>query len=374
MDLIEKLERFIYESPAWKLLLAVFVLCLVKTGIWHMPSQVTSLHIVRDPFVNPFGAYPEAHYLVWNWLGPFLAWLVGASSINKLFALHLAFSAAFTSLFVRAAFTHLPQEASRTAVILFAVLPVSTTAYFWVGTDSLTLLLMMVALAFPGVAVVTFLCGLLLGMQHFEQGIFAAAALLFPVFASRRQGYELAYSVKFSLLLFLGAVAGKLALAVLFRHYGIEVNSGRAYYLREHFQSLVSAFFVHLPYILWSVLGTGWLVALRFADWGWRAVPFFLGLAGLCALLPVVADQTRVMAVVSFPLVSAYWLLNRDFLGKLGRREVAFIFAIWVILPFSWVWEGVPRWSVFPYDVAYVLHQAFGWFAVPEDAMLWPFK
>lgn len=374
MNLITRIERFIYESPAWKLLLAVFALCLVKTGIWHMPSQATSLHIVRNPFVNPFGPYPEAHYLVWNWLGPFLAWLAGATTIGKLFALHLALSAAFTFLFVKVAFTHLPREAGRTALVLFAVLPVSTTAYFWVGTDSLTLLLMMVALAFPGAAVVTFLSGLLLGMQHFEQSIFAAAALLFAVVASRRQGYELAYSVRFCLLLFLGVIAGKVALVGLFRHCGIEVNSGRAYYLREHLQVFLSAFFFHLHDILWSVLGLGWLIALRFTDWGRRAVPFFVGLAGVCVLLPVVADQTRVFAVVTFPLVTAYWLLNRDFLGKLGRREVALILAIWAIVPLGWVWDGVPRWSVFPHDVAYVLHQAFGWFAVPEDAMLWPFK
>jgi hypothetical protein len=33
----------------------------------------------------------------------------------------------------------------------------------------------------------------------------------------------------------------------------------------------------------------------------------------------------------------------------------------------------MPKWSVFPYDVAFVLHKVFGWFDVPANPTLWPF-
>jgi hypothetical protein len=40
----------------------------------------------------------------------------------------------------------------------------------------------------------------------------------------------------------------------------------------------------------------------------------------------------------------------------------------------SWIWIGAPKWSLFPYDVAYVLHRAFGWFTLPENLAAWPFQ
>jgi hypothetical protein len=97
-------------------------------------------------------------------------------------------------------------------------------------------------------------------------------------------------------------------------------------------------------------------------------------LAGLCILLlPVSEDQTRVLAIVTFPLVCVFWLFNQDFLENLQRWETSLIFVVWAMIPWSWVWRGMPKWSVFPYDVAFVLHKVFGWFDVPANPTLWPF-
>ena len=372
MKAIARVEQFVFEAKPWKLVLAIALLTLFKTGVWYMPNQGSVLAIAQNPFVNPF-ADPFAHYLFWSWLDPFLAWLVGAVTKWKLFGFHLAIALAFTLLFLRVAFRTLPGDMARAAVVLFSVLPVSATAYFWVGPDALTLLLLLLALAFPTYRVITFTIGLLLGMQHFEQGVFAVSALLFAVALSQRQGYGLRYTWAFCATLLVGVVGGKLILIQVFDHYDIVVNSGRMHWLRGHFDTITSQFFYHIHPVVWSVLGLGWLAALRFTDWGAKSVPFFLGLVGLCLLLPIVADQTRVLSIITFPLVFTYLLTNPDFLGKLGRREVAWLFGIWALMPWAWVWSGDPKWSVFPHDVAYVLHRLFGWFDVPPDPALWPF-
>lgn len=373
MQLTKKVEQLLFESPTWKLLAVVCALWLLKTGIWTYPNPRALWAMAQNPFASPF-TNPDEEYLMWSWLGPWLAWRTGAATMTSQFVLSLAQAAAFTFLFMRVALKNLPRELARTAIVLFAVLPVSTTAYYWVGYDSLTLLLMMAALAFPATPLVTLGAGLLLGMQHFEQGFFGAAGLSAAVFMSRRQGYPLPYGLKFCLLLAGAIVAGKLALVGLFQHYGIHVNSGRTYWVREHFGEMVANFFLHAHAIVWSVLGLGWLAAARFADWGRRSLPFFLVLGGLCLLAVITADQTRVVAIVSFPLLMAYWLRNPDFLSRLGRREVALVFALWAVTPMSWIWIGAPKWSLFPYDVAYVLHQAFGWFTLPENLAAWPFQ
>lgn len=372
MEAIKKIEDFIFESAAWKLILAISLITLFKTGIWYIPNLDASQAIAQNPFVNPFPD-PNAHYLFWSWLGPFAAWLIGAKSKFQFFAFHLAFSIAFTLLFIKIAFANFSDKLARSSIILFTVLPVSATAYFWVSSDSITLFLMLLALAFPQGAILTFIIGALLGMQHFEQGFFAAAGLLFAVFLSNKQGNYLKYSLKFCILLLLGVIAGKFTLIVIFKYHSIEVNSGRMHWLRGHIHLLLNQFFFHFHYIIWSILGLGWIIALRFIDWGRKSIPFFITLAGLCLLLPVSGDQTRVLAVLTFPLIAAYWLFNSDFLEKISKREISLIFSIWALMPWGWVWGGTPRWSAFPYDIAYILHRLFGWFDVPANPALWPF-
>jgi len=372
MNVLDKVERFIFESELWKLILVISILTLLKTGIWHTPSLNASLAIAQNPFVNPF-TDPNAHFLFWSWLGPFLAWLIGATSKWQFFGFHLLFSLAFTFLFTKLVFSRFSDVAARSSLIIFSALPVSATAYFWVSTDSITLFLMVLALVIPGSLAVVFFVGILIGMQHFEQGFFAAAGLLFAVSLSYLQGYSLKYSWKYCLLILLGIIFGKLLLYFIFYQSSIELNSGRMYWLIAHLRSLLSQFFFHSQFILWSVLGLGWLVALRFMDWGRNSAPFFITLAGLCLLLPVSEDQTRVLAVITFPLVAVYWLLNKDFLEKLTRKEISLLFTAWTLIPWGWTWVGEPKWSVFPYDVAYIMHRIFGWFSVPADPSFWPF-
>ena len=82
-------------------------------------------------------------------------------------------------------------------------------------------------------------------------------------------------------------------------------------------------------------MGAGWIAIAKFTEQGQRAIPFLLSLFGLLLLLPIVSDETRVLAIVSFPLMAAYLLLNRDFLQSLSRRFACLVFGMWVLVPWS---------------------------------------
>lgn len=358
-----QLERFVFAAPAWRLVTALLLITLVKTGIWQIPNFGASRLIAQDPFVNPFQD-PNAHALYWSWLGPFLAWLVGATGPGSFFGLHLVFSLAFIAVVTATAFHRLPDREARVALVLFAVLPVSATALFWVSNDSLTLLLMAGAVAVPWAAAAAFL-GLALGMQHFEQAFIGFVGLLLALLIAQQPARR-------ALLVLAGIVAGKLALIGLFAALGIEVNSGRIYWLREHLPLLLDQFFFHAHLILFSVLGLGWLVLVKYLEWGQDRAGFLLTLVAALLLLPLSGDQTRVLAVVTFPLIATRWLGNRDFLAYLGDRFVAWLLLAWVLVPWAWAWGGEPRWSAFPYDVAFLLNRAFGWFELPADLASWP--
>jgi len=373
MKALDFIEDFIYKSPSWKLVSVILIATLFKTGIWYIPNLDASQLIAQNPFVNPFED-PNAHYLFWSWFGPFLAWFIGANGKWSFFFFHLFFSIAFTALFVRYVFKRFYDREARTSLILFSVIPVSATAYFWVSTDSITLFLMLLALAMPTNLVAVLLIGFCLGMQHFEQAFFGAGGVLFALLLSKycnKDRYD--YSINWAFVLLIGVIFGKIFLVCLFEYYDVTVNSGRSYWLKEHFSMLFYQFFFHFHYIIWSIFGIGWIVALKYIDQGKKAIPFFASLCSLMLLLPISGDQTRVLAIITFMLVAVYWLFNQELLAKINNQLVSMVFLFWLITPWGWCWGGVPKWSVFPYDVAYILHRFLGWFNVPANPALWPF-
>jgi len=384
MKLLEFLERFLFETAPWRLVSVIAVLIFVKVGVWYMPNLGDSNVLARNPFVNPF-ANPDAHYLMWNWFGPFLAWATGLTGRLEFFLLHLAFSIAFFFLVLYALFKRFEPTQARTAFLLFIVLPVSATAFFWVGTDSITLFIFTVVLVFPRPAIIPLLAGLLLGMEHFEQAFLAFAALLFSLVLTRMTQRTDPGSTAFTngrrpvpdigtcLFVLFGDLLGKVLLSGLFHYWHVEMNSGRLQWLKEHFTAVLSGFALHFEVVIWSVLGLGWIAALRYLDLARKPLPFFASLLGLCLTLPFFADQTRVLAIVSFPLIATYWLLNEELLARVSRREVAGLFLAWVVMPWSWVWSGLPKWSAFPFDVAFLIHAVSGAIDVPRNLDAWPF-
>ncbi|MCA8336437.1 hypothetical protein [Burkholderia multivorans] len=372
MKILNIAERFVFESRAWKFIAVILVVSLMKTGIWAIPNIVASQMLAQDPFRNPFSD-PGAQYLFWNWLGPFIAWLLHATSTTRFFVLHLAFSCAFTLLFIWTSFSRLDSRSARIAVLIFAALPVSMTAYYWVSYDSLTLLLMMCALAMPSGRIMTAAVGIGLGMQHFEQSFVGSMVVLGAMVVGTVYRAEKEYSWKWLFCLIAGIIVGKLVLTGIVRHWGIEVNSGRVFWLKKNLLMTLHQFLYHPFVTVFSALGTAWLVAFKQIDAGRKSIPIFLGLAALLLLLPISGDQTRVFAVSSFFLLSIYWLLNPHFLCLIDNRTAAALFLAWLVVPWAWVWGAVPRASAFPMDFVYVLHHAFGWFTLQPDMLSWPF-
>jgi hypothetical protein len=376
MFLLRQIERFTFTCKLWHLAAALFAVMIFKTGIWAYPSQDMFLRIARDPFVNPF-THPNDHYLLWNWLGPFVAWWIGATDATSYFLLNLALALAFTGLFVRLAILRLADRQARLALVFFFVLPVSATPYFWVGYDSLTLFLMVLALYWPRRPAVVFAIGVALGLQHFEQGLFASGGLLLARLLARRQGHDdraPLESIGFPLALLGGVVVGKLALFAVFAQAGVVVNSGRFVWLVAHLDSMLLNFASSWFFVVYAIFGIGWLLALSYLDRGRQAWPFFAGLLSILCLLPVVEDSTRVFAITAFPLICAFWLLDDGFLASFTDRAVAVVLGVWLCVPWLWAWGGVPQLGVFFYDVQYLAHAVTGWPELPGDLRLWPFR
>lgn len=372
VNLVDRLEGFLFRSSLHKLALVLAAVAVLKSGIWHIPNLDTYQQLAENPFAVPLPWEPGSHYLIWSWLGPFVAWVLGATGFTSFFLMHLGFSVMFTALFCWVTIRRLPEATARLALIVFFWLPVSTTAYFWVSLDSLTLLLMMVALGFPSSRAVGALAGFLLGLQHFELATVGFGALLAALVLRGSSRESLRVDVRWCLVVLAGVAAGRAALTAVFHWAEMEVLIDRSYWVGELFVHLVDMFWKYPQLILWSTLGAGWLVLIRYWELGRRALPFTLVFASLLVLCLLVDDQTRVVAVASFPLILVFWLHGDELAGLLEERFITWMTLAWLVVPWIWVWRGRPQTSVLTYGIARWLGQTTGWFEVP-DGSLWPF-
>jgi hypothetical protein len=344
---LAKVERFLFESPTWTFLGTLIVLMLVKTGVGAIETVGYSIALAKNPFVNPISA-TEDQYTMWNWLGSFIAWMIGATRTSSFMALHLAFSASFTALFAWLVLQRFEQRIARVALLLFAMLPVSTTAYYWIGYDSLTLPLMLIAFARPGWWAPALVGGYLVGMEHFEQGLVGGCALLLATSLSLWWDETPTYPIGHVFVFTTATIIGKLTLILIFYFCDIKVIGGRTSWMAEHLPRILHAFFSGSQYIVWSIFGVGWFAALKYAQYATHRIPFFLTMFGLSLLLLVTWDETRVIAIVSFPLILSYWLFDERFLRSISKPEAAIGFLFWALAPWSWVLGGVPMVSAFP--------------------------
>lgn len=374
MGRVGLLDKFLFQPRTVPSVALLIGLLIVKVGVWPMPNMPSYRALAENPFINPF-TDPSAHYLVWNWLGPYLAWRTGFETSSGFFALHLTFTVLLLATFVAWALRRFDARTARTAIALFCILPPLATALFWVGMDSLTLFLMLMMLIARRRLALAVPFGVLLGLQHSEQGAAAFGTLLVATLIGRERARSLGCPPSFAALMLLAVVAGKALLVLVFRHYGIEVNSGRLFWLTHNLPDLLTYFAMKTQLIVWSILGVGWLVAIKFmrrdrtALWT-LAVP----LAMVIALSALVADETRVCAIVVFPTLFVFVLSDADFLASLAA-DLPPLVLVWLLVPFVWSWGGTPLWSVFPHDVAYGLHAAFGLFDAPSAPLtLWPFR
>lgn len=357
LRVVDGIARAIHESPRWKFLTVLLAIAILKSGVWFVPNIALSASIAEDPFTS----HPESVYLMENWLAGFLAWLLGMHGTLPYLLMHALFAVAFVAVVLVLLFRRLPEASARNAAIVFAALPASMTAFYWIGLDGLTLLLLALALLASRRWWLVAPIGVLLGLHHFEQGVFASGALLLAagLGALLRTGPWRA--ALFPAALLAGDLVGFGVRSWIFAANGIVVDYDRVEYLVTNLRPLVRGFVENPAIMVFSMLALGWIVVIRYAAAsGRRALPLLVALGCLVLLMPFYEDRTRVAAITSFLLVTATVLLDERFMAGIGRRESAVFAALWFIVPWLWVWGDVTYTSVTVYDLEVVLNRLTG--------------
>lgn len=372
MSIIKRLENFIFESPFWLFFLSLFLLTFLKVGFWYIPNLDLFYQISLDPFKNPFPD-PNSHYLIFTWLSPFIGWMLGISTWFKFFLLHLFFAIAFSLIYALSVNIKFHGDQRRISLICLTILPVSGSIYYWIGPDALTILLMLLIFCFSRKISIYFLLSVLLGLQHFEQGFISMASLLLGAAINNRFAVKNNFPTRFYVLTLLGIILGKMIQTFLFSHFGLNLNSGRIFWLQQHYSVLTGQFVFNFQYILWSMIGLGWVLVIHYIGTVKNYQGFLISFLVLQFLAPVVQDQTRVLSIIMFPIFLNYFLFNYDFLRTVSRLQCSVVFFFWLLIPWGWVFSGKVQVSVLPYTTINLLNKFLGWFSVPAYRDYWPF-
>lgn len=366
-SIMSQIEKMIFQSSNRKFVVFVLVSIVARSGVWYVPHFSAITQMANNPFVNPF---PDANgqYNFFNWLGPFLAWVLHFRTFHSYFFFNLLITVAFALLAINWMIRMMPGRGGRLVALVFSALPVSTLAFYWVGYDGLTLLIVVAILALWKRAILVFFLGILAGMQHFEQtfmafGCVAIASILFKKYK--------VFEIRPAFSALLGIVVGKLLLSLIFSLNNIELNSGRVYYLKAHLRVILTEFMYHPQIFLYTALGMAWIPLLYIFKVASNSKIYWMPLALILLIAPISGDGTRVLAIVTFPIAIFIVIKNISILESLSNKTVAFMFLILLITPFSFAWGGHPRWSALPFDIVWLLNLVFGWPQIPEDLSFW---
>lgn len=371
--IVGSLTRFLFNAP-WFLFLSLTVFMLIlKGGLWISPTLEFSEKLAKDPFVNPF-ENPSDHIWIYNWLAPLLAWMLNLQGTFQLAIFYLICNfVAFALIFWKISRTYDEDRHKRIGWLLFLLLPVSGSIFFWLSYDSLTFLLLTVAVIFLRNLPVSLCAAFLLGFQHTEQSLVAFTLLFIALILQYYLGAKTASDAFKVFLLIIATLIGRAVLHVIFSLQEIDVNSGRIFVFEQSWALFLQKFAFHWPFMIWATLGVGWLLFIRCLDTGVNSIPLIVPLAIAVASIPFYYDSTRVFGLITLPLLLWLWILNNKFVTIWTPKQTVTVFGVWAIVPFTWAFGGRAQASAFPFDVAYLVSFFTSSINPPEILVNWIF-
>lgn len=367
MTLLTRWDAWLRRIPTPVYLTLLLAALVVHTGVWAMPNYGLTAMQVADPFGNPFGPTHEADYLLGTWFVWFVTWLIGIAGPRRTVLFTIGLAVVFLAAGVTVIRARVSPEHRRLAWLLFFALPAAGAPLYWAGGDSMTLLLMVLALAVVDRPLLAVLPGIALGMQHSEQGLvglLGVGVLVLLRWVLGRHDRRLGW---FVVWWGAGIVLGRFALRGIWAVCGVDPQNSRFQAAGHSLVKFVFQFLGHPGVIVWSGLGVVWLVVALLWQGAWRTyTPLVVACLVVLATIPVVEDQTRVFAIVAFPVVMLGLVTDERALTDLPGWIIGALALAWLAVPWIWVWRGIVFDGVFPQGVAWAMHQLTGHGYIPR--------
>ena len=346
--LFDRSVERLFAWPFWLLALLVLGANVLTQGVWTVPNLDVVYLMARDVTRDP---YPGSimQFLFSSYLMPLVAYGVG---LNKSPAQYFVLCSLVLLIGLALGFGSLRRrfgdETARIVLLLFGATPLINVLLTWIGYgDPLTVALPMLLLALPS-PVLRLVLSALLAVAHFEQGcvIVILICALLP-FVDADQSPRTRWLGMAAMIA--GLAAGRIAMDLYFQlhHFQIENTRSSLVFEKVGILRFLSDTARYPLVLLFSVLNVAWLAWLIIVVGSWRAdrrlfMVLVVGLGVCLGATVVTLDQTRVAAILTWPLVmGAVIVAARDLEGRALLRKLAVAcFLLGLVVPRVIVWEG----------------------------------
>lgn len=334
-SLLDRPAQLLFGLRLWALGVLLLALAVLKNGIWYTPNLHAYVEIGRYfPERPPPG---PGDYLLSSPLGAAIASVLHLDSSLAFVILHLAVVLASAVGLVFLISRRFGDVGARLVLVALFCSPLSNLLLTWLGqADAFTFgsATALVVLRSPPAL---FVAAAVLGLNHFEQGVFIVlATCLLRLNADRRQAVAAVGAIAAGLLV------GKAVLETYHHLYDITMVSRWDVAGMVGIESLLESFSKNLPVWLFSVFNSLWLFLVVVHLRHLRTLVLPLGLlVAFVAPAALSLDQTRVYALTTWPVVLwvVLWAARNEDEGLL-RSLTLMTLILGVLLPRVIVWEG----------------------------------
>jgi hypothetical protein len=362
----DRVIRFLKFKPQWVVFLTIFVVAIVKSGVWVMGNLEASRQIALSPFARPFENH-DADYLINSWFINFVAHILDFTTPTKYLMLHVVLTVMSVFIGFKIVSRQIPGKLLTYAIVIFALLPVNAGIFYWIGMDGVLVCCFMLTFFLKN-PLARISMGIIIGMQHFEIGLVAILSLIAYDVAAQKSRFALK-KMENSLTLFAGLLLGKFFLSLIFRSSGLVLQETRFSLGFENFRHNMVVHVRFLPAAIFTMFGVLWLLVLKMDAHNKRA--FLLATTIPIAASLFVWDQTRILQVSSTLLAMRALVLNKELLSLISLSELKYLLLAWFVVPWIWIWQAFLG-PVTGYDIMYIYSRIFDTGTAPSGpALFW---
>jgi hypothetical protein len=330
-------DQFLFRIPFLIFAAGVLAVTAARVGIGAFPNISLDLELVHTaPAVAQLPSNEQ--YNLYSPIGIVLAYLLGVATRSRWLLLHgAALACGLGAILLWCRWRH-GDLAARFVAITWSSSTVPVIVLGWLGSYDVFTLVLSSALVVTESTAVSGLLGCALAFANFEQGVVVLATL--AVLAAGRQFGRLSRVATASATL----VIGRVALTLYLRANGSEAD--RLSYVSSFGRRSMIRMYLHsAPLIIATAFGAAALLVVATAMhehlprrdrmiWMTAFVPpFLVAMFGF--------DQTRVLALVSWPLLFALALTAaKDWPTRSIQRLGTAMMGLSLLVPAVYVWEG----------------------------------
>jgi hypothetical protein len=325
----------VFAAPVWLLGVATFAAATLLHGYHYDPlAMAGNVRFVADPFTQDERIGPWVYS---SPLGPWIAWMLGADTGPAIAFVHYCTTIVCVLGGAWAVAHWVGGYAARLWLLAYWCSPQS-----WAGTAFLGLFDIVTVAGITVVAVAPagacFAAGVMLGVNHFEQALFAVAALTVVRCVMRRESHVPMVAA------FAGLALGKAIVMWYLVSNGIDTNSRLDFIRDKGLAVMVDGWwgreFLTMEWAVYNVLWVGviWMAATMSRRDRWLTIGLHAALT-----LPVLVtfDLSRVYRTVTWPIVMLLVLYAAEWPDRRLVQRAALLLAVAAIfVPRTELWYG----------------------------------